>query len=436
ITTEIITPGATFGDIGSSFGLGWTYAPLSTTEIIWSRLPFGSEVPLGTTSLPRICLDGNYPDSTELVVSWLAEGFSVADSVVCTDTLLLICEPAPDTIDCAGLINEQIYCDADGNIIYEFQLVNNSGYDIDQFDFNQVTPGGILFNPDPYPVVVPDNDTSAILSVIVSGPNALPGTEVCFHVTVHDLLPNGNFFECCTSEQEYCFIVPDCGQDPTFCVDNMANDDEQTVPFQTSAIINVLANDVPCANGVLIPSSVNIVSGPSFGNIPFIDAGTGVIAYSPNPGFIGIDAFVYEVCCTDGQCCTATVEVKVDQPDLSTETTAVSDHSKGDPDDGFDVDWELEGNDQSSITPTIKGLLRPNPTPGISYLDLTTQIAQDANLKIFNNMGQLVLDQVIHLPEGKIDVPVDLSQYPDGLFQIFLITSKERSSWKAIKVSP
>ncbi|MEM6723108.1 MAG: Ig-like domain-containing protein, partial [Bacteroidota bacterium] len=435
ITTEIITPGATFGSIGSSFGLGWTYAPLSTTEIIWSRLPFGSEVPLGTTSLPRICLDGNYPDSTELVVSWLAEGFSVADSIVCTDTLLLICEPAPDTIDCAGLINEHIYCDADGNIIYEFQLVNNSGYDIDQFDFNQVSPSGITFNPDPFPIVVPDGDTSVVLSVIVGGPGAIPGTEVCFHVTVHDLLPSGGFFECCTSEQEYCFIVPDCGQDPSLCVDNIAVNDGLTIDFQTSVVVAVLANDVPCANGVLIPSSVNIVSGPSFGTVPFIDAGTGVVAYSPNPGFSGIDQFTYEVCCTDGQCCTAVVTIKVDAPDLNTETSATPDFIKGDPNEGLSIEWNLEVNGAPS-TRAIEGLLRPNPTAGISWLDLDIKEAQNANLKIFNNMGQLIVDQLIYLPEGEVDIPVDLSAYPDGIFQIFLITNEERSSWKALKVSP
>jgi hypothetical protein len=92
-----------------------------------------------------------------------------------------------------------------------------------------------------------------------------------------------------------------------------AQDDSATTDEDVPVEIDVLANDSD-ADGNLVPSSVNVTSGPANGSTS-VNATTGAVTYTPALNFHGSDAFTYEVC-DDGsplpsQCSTATVSVTV-----------------------------------------------------------------------------------------------------------------------------
>jgi hypothetical protein len=72
----------------------------------------------------------------------------------------------------------------------------------------------------------------------------------------------------------------------------VAVDDTATTPQNTSAAVNVLANDTD-ADG-LNPASVTVVHAPVNGAV-LVNTTTGAITYTPNIGFAGSDSFTYTV---------------------------------------------------------------------------------------------------------------------------------------------
>jgi gliding motility-associated-like protein len=77
--------------------------------------------------------------------------------------------------------------------------------------------------------------------------------------------------------------------DPFVVVDDAATTDEDT-----PVVIDVLANDDPQAD----PMCLDIISGPSDGTV--VVGAQGLVTYTPNPAFEGIDCFTYVVCDTMG----------------------------------------------------------------------------------------------------------------------------------------
>jgi arylsulfatase A-like enzyme len=87
-----------------------------------------------------------------------------------------------------------------------------------------------------------------------------------------------------------------------------ANDDSATTPYETSVLIDVLANDTD--DGTPSPLSIQSVSTPDFGSA-VLEAGK--IRYSPPAGFSGMATFTYTA--TDGETTdTAAVTVTVQPP--------------------------------------------------------------------------------------------------------------------------
>mmetsp|Transcript_2588 Transcript_2588/g.4173 ORF Transcript_2588/g.4173 Transcript_2588/m.4173 type:complete len:454 (-) Transcript_2588:298-1659(-) len=125
-------------------------------------------------------------------------------------------------------------------------------------------------------------------------------------------------------------IVPDAPF--TTCINKkppVAMDDSVTTEENTSIEIEVLTPDGD--NSTYVPT---IPVDPSSGSVVVNPNGT--ITYTPDPGFVGTDSFVYEICDVDGQCDTATVTVTttedpklalysgVDTANITTHTEAVA----------------------------------------------------------------------------------------------------------------
>ena len=87
--------------------------------------------------------------------------------------------------------------------------------------------------------------------------------------------------------------------------ETVANPDFETVTQGSTKIINVLANDTNAAGGELI-----IIDGGESANAT-IENKDGVIRYTPNFGFIGMDSFLYVIEDSAGTQATGTVSVNV-----------------------------------------------------------------------------------------------------------------------------
>ena len=115
----------------------------------------------------------------------------------------------------------------------------------------------------------------------------------------------------CTNKMAYPFIV-----EPS-TVDNIVVADPDFYEiYGEETILNVLGNDYDPDEGEVDPSSLTIVTDPDFngpyhGNVFVNDNGT--ILYTPDPGYSGLDSFVYRVCddFVERACDTAIVRLEV-----------------------------------------------------------------------------------------------------------------------------
>ncbi len=93
------------------------------------------------------------------------------------------------------------------------------------------------------------------------------------------------------------------------CPNPIANSETALTGPDTPVVINVIANDqLECDATLQSP----LITPPANG-IAVIDTISGTITYTPNPGFIGVDTLVYEICDTTipAQCSQATVSIIV-----------------------------------------------------------------------------------------------------------------------------
>ena len=107
----------------------------------------------------------------------------------------------------------------------------------------------------------------------------------------------------------------------------VAVDDDASTPHDTPAMIDLLANDTDVDSSPLLIQSLGT---PTHGAV--VDNGDGTVTYTPAPGYIGADSFVYVV--TDGEFSdsgTVTIDVQADEVTLvysNTTSTTIRDRSK------------------------------------------------------------------------------------------------------------
>ena len=127
-----------------------------------------------------------------------------------------------------------------------------------------------------------------------------------------------------------------------------ATDDTASTTLGTPVDIEVLANDIDLDGDPLI---VTAVSDPANGTA-VIDL-NGSITYTPDPGFSGVDAFVYTVCDPDGSCDDATVQVGIDlEPPVAVDDAATTDED-------VPVTIDVLANDSDGSTPTVTSVSTP-----------------------------------------------------------------------------
>ena len=98
-------------------------------------------------------------------------------------------------------------------------------------------------------------------------------------------------------------INGDGGGSPPVAVDDTAVLDEDT------SLLITWPRTTWIPTVIWIPSTTEVVSGPSNGSL--MNHADGTFTYTPAPNFHGSDSFVYQICDASGECSTATVEITV-----------------------------------------------------------------------------------------------------------------------------
>jgi gliding motility-associated-like protein/uncharacterized repeat protein (TIGR01451 family) len=88
----------------------------------------------------------------------------------------------------------------------------------------------------------------------------------------------------------------------------VAVDDQYTTPRDVPVSGNVLNNDSDPENQPLTVNTTPVTS-PSHGTV--VQRADGTFTYTPAPGFVGTDSYVYRVCDSEGACSQATVTINV-----------------------------------------------------------------------------------------------------------------------------
>ena len=157
---------------------------------------------------------------------------------------------------------------------------------------NDTDPSDPLGNIDPTSVMVvgpPSNGSTSVdptTGVVTYTPNTgFNGLDTLYYQVCDDGYP-------LPAACDTAMVVVSVGSvnDPP-----MAVDDYFTIPEDANTHnFNVLLNDID-PDGVLVPSSVSIVSGPSNGTAS-VDPILGLVSYKPDPNFSGVDTLEYQVC--------------------------------------------------------------------------------------------------------------------------------------------
>ena len=76
------------------------------------------------------------------------------------------------------------------------------------------------------------------------------------------------------------------------------------------------------------------------------------------------------------------------------------------------------------VEETTKMEVYPNPTSGIGYVAIETEMEQTARLVITDMQGRIVTDQQLMLQSGSQTIELQTEQWPAGLYLTHLISSQ------------
>ena len=226
-------------------------------------------------------------------------------------------------------------------------------------------------------VLINDFDTDGTLdptSVTVTSPPANGGTSVNPVTGEIEYTPDLGFIGVDTYQYEVCDDDDGCDTATvtiTVGLVNLppiANDDVDTTTENDPVTTDVLVNDFD-PEASLDLTSVTVISGPGNGGTS-VNPVTGEVTYTPDPGYTGIDTYVYEVCDTPGLCDTATVTITVipnlppvannDNDTTDIDTPVTTDVLAND----FDTDGTLDPSTVTVTSPPANGGTSVNPVTG------------------------------------------------------------------------
>ncbi len=453
VSTEIITPGVTYGVVNNFPPTsGWLIGSYTPTDITWD--PFGvqgAHVQDGWM-MPVICFDGDVPGPWELAITWYAE-----DSTECYDTLSFLCTP-PDDNDCVRLDTFDLVCIDDSTYIFNFTATNVSSDPAITGD--HVVLGQIKPTPPPYNVFDPATHWQTLLPSASGSFSSLlygnPGDTVCFVIALHDVNDDSLHLYCCVSDT-FCVVLPFCGQGPE-CADNIVqNGDFQqgtvtgdigfdgNVDFWT-AVINSspqVSTATGCAQNGSVHMWGNQVVGEGISQVVNFQQGFAydlslcaawIDQVQPNArirvratdgdiieqgDYLGCnlpeceEIFLTPILSTSWQ--TYIAPTWIPQNDYNRLVLTVWNNSNID--SGGEVSWARVddiciGESQLPIQFSVRAF--PNPTSGDLTLTFERAAPQSATLRVFDMFGRLVKTE--RVAEAQLQHELSLNGLPQGVY--------------------
>ena len=198
IAIETLSGGTSF-DIINPSGSGWFASGYTGTEVTFIPVGFpGAYVPLGSFTLPEICIETNIAPGQQLLIRWIKDG-----ETVCEDEFETFCEP-----DCGYVLDEILECTEDGLVwTYEGNIKNMTPYVISEAVINFDTPGFSALNQTIALGNLAPGDIFSSFFFQFEAP-AFAGQEICFTVTLHEQNANGEELNCC--DFTHCITLPEC----------------------------------------------------------------------------------------------------------------------------------------------------------------------------------------------------------------------------------
>lgn len=193
---------------------GWTAQGYTGTSV--SFIPgatFGGFAPLGSFTLPEICVETLTAPAQQFTVLWMKDG-----EVLCESDFSVDCEPP-----CGYIFDEVIECDEDnGEWIISGFIKNTADYIVAEAVISFSSASGLsAYNQTISLGTLNPGDVFGPFSMVIGSP-AQAGDEVCFTVTLHEVNADGLYLNCCNFE--HCIVLPDCGfAEPCRCDENFAN---------------------------------------------------------------------------------------------------------------------------------------------------------------------------------------------------------------------
>lgn len=192
IETNIITPGVVYDGLITFPAIldGWTPTydnPAAPTAISWNHS--SGVVPNNTNyNLFDFCVEGvTNTDSIFIAINWLNQ-----DSVICTDTIGIYCPY------CLTVVEDELFCDDNGDYVYQFSFVNNSPYNVNAVSLLDASGfPGTVGNPGVYMLgtsVPPGGTYSGTIPVQLNG---AAGDEVCFDIVLRQIIGDAINITCC-----------------------------------------------------------------------------------------------------------------------------------------------------------------------------------------------------------------------------------------------
>jgi PKD repeat protein len=192
------------GSVDPSLSVTSTIPALNTFENATS----GSPLPLGpVTSFITICLEDVIANPVILLADWKGED----GSVLCTDTLELMCNVEPD---CVYILEDSIYCGPNGQLLYDITICNpaDADFSIGYLDFVEFAPASAMFVPSELDItgspLLPGECRDFTLTITGSG---IANDSLKFKLIGHENDPNedpGTL--CCSIDELYCTFIPGC----------------------------------------------------------------------------------------------------------------------------------------------------------------------------------------------------------------------------------
>lgn len=192
------------GSVDPSLSITSTIPTLNSFENATSSSP----LPQGPiTSFITICLEDVIADPVILLADWRGED----GSILCTDTLELMCNVEPD---CVYILEDSIYCGPNGQLLYDITICNpaDAEFSIGYLDFIEFAPASAMFVPSELNItgspLLPGECREFTLSIIGSG---ITNDSLKFKLIGHENDPNedpGTL--CCSIDELYCTFIPGC----------------------------------------------------------------------------------------------------------------------------------------------------------------------------------------------------------------------------------